>query len=292
MRLHRSLAAAAFGALLLAAPAFTPASAQTVGDILRAGAGDNPVIARVDGQDIRRAELIALLNQLPPQMRDMPMTSIYPLALERLIDGRLLVGAGRAANLQNDAEVQRRVADYLDQQVQQTYLTRAISAKLTDEELRKRYDEFVKANPPQEEVRARHILVATEQAARDVLAEVRRPGADFAAVARARSTDTSARDGGDLGFFGRQDMVPEFAEAAFGLQPGQVSQAPVRTQFGWHIIKVEQRRTGEVPTFEAAREQLRADATQEIAAEVVDELKGKAQVERRGLDGAAIPSRP
>ncbi len=288
MRLSRLVSLAAVGGLL----AVTPVAAQTVADVIRAGVGDNPVIARVDALEIRRADLLALFGQLPPQMRELPIASIYPLALERLIDGKLLVAAGRTQNLQDDAEVKRRVAEYVDRQVQETYLTRAIAAKLTDTELRRRFDDFVKANPPQEEVRARHILVATEQAAREVLAELRRPNADFAAIARARSTDGTARDGGDLGFFSRGDMVPEFAEAAFAMQPGQVSEAPVRTQFGFHIIRLEQRRTGEAPSFEATREQLRQDASQEIASEVVDELKGKSRIERRTLEGAVIPSRP
>jgi peptidyl-prolyl cis-trans isomerase C len=286
------LTLAAGAALTLTAGA---AGAQTVGDLLKAGPGkdpkDDPVVARVNAIEIHRSDVIQTLANLPPQVQQMPMEQVYPLLLERMIDNKLVAAAGRAQKLQDDPQIKRRVAEFEDRAIQEAYLGRAIDGKLTDAELHKKYDAFVTENPPQEEVRARHILVTSEKAAQEVLAELRK-GADFAAVAKAKSTDGSARDGGDLGFFGRGDMVAEFSDAAFAMKPGEVSKAPVKTQFGWHIIKVEERRMSPAPSFDETKEQLRTELSQEMVGEVVDGLRAKAKVERFGLDGKPLPPKP
>jgi peptidyl-prolyl cis-trans isomerase C len=287
-----ALALAASAAVDLATGA---AGAQTVGDMLRAGtakdAKADPVVARVNAVEIHRSDVIQTLAGLPPQVQQMPMDQVYPLLLERMIDNKLVAAAGRAEKLQDNADIKRRVAEFEDRAIQEAYLDRAIQGKLTDAELHKKYEAFVNENPPQEEVHARHILVASEKAAQDVLAELRK-GADFAAVAKAKSTDGSARDGGDLGFFGRGDMVAEFSDAAFAMKPGEISKAPVKTQFGWHIIKVEERRMSAAPSFEETKEQLRTDLSQEMVGEVVDQLRAKAKVERFDLDGKPLPPKP
>jgi peptidyl-prolyl cis-trans isomerase C len=279
-------------ALALAAGA---AAAQTVGDALKAGAGagakTDPVVARVNSVEIHRSDVLQALGSLPPQVQQMPMAQVYPLLLERMVDNKLVASAGRAQKLQDDAEIKRRVAEFEDRAIQEAYLGRAVKGKVGDAELRKKYDAFVKENPPQEEVHARHILVTTEKAAQDVLAELRK-GADFATVAKAKSTDGSARDGGDLGFFGRGDMVAEFSDAAFAMKPGEVSKAPVKSQFGYHIIKVEERRMSPAPSFEETKEQLRTEMSQEMVGEVVEELRAKAKVERFDLDGKPLPPTP
>ncbi len=271
------------------------AGAQTVGETLKAGPGKDakadPVVARVNAIEIHRSDVVHALGALPPQVQQMPMAQVYPLLLERMIDNKLVALAGRAQKLQDDAEIKRRVAEFEDRAIQEAYLGRAIQDKLTDAELHKKYETFVNENPPQEEVHARHILVTSEKAAQEVLVELRK-GADFAAVAKAKSTDGSARDGGDLGFFGRGDMVAEFSDAAFAMKAGEVSKAPVKTQFGWHIIKVEERRMSPAPSFDESKEQLRTELSQEMVGEVVDALRAKAKVERFDLDGKALPPKP
>jgi peptidyl-prolyl cis-trans isomerase C len=268
-------------------------AAQTVGDTLKAGADSktNPVVARVNAIEIHRSDVIQALGSLPPQVQQMPMAQIYPLLLERMIDNKLVAAAGRAQKLQDDAEIKRRVAEFEDHAVQEAYLQRVVKGKLSDAELHKKYDAFVKENPPQEEVHARHILVANEKDAQAVLAELRK-GADFAAVAKAKSTDGSARDGGDLGFFNRGDMVAEFSDAAFAMKPGETSKAPVKSQFGWHIIKVEEKRMSPAPSFEETKEQLRTELSQAMVGDVVEELRTKAKVERFDLDGKPLPPKP
>ncbi|MEJ0072437.1 MAG: peptidylprolyl isomerase [Pseudomonadota bacterium] len=286
----RALALAVGMAGALAAGA---AGAQTVGETLKAGTDSktDPVVARVNATEIHRSDVLQALGSLPPQVQQMPTAQIYPLLLERMVDNKLVAAAGRAQKLQDDPEIKRRVAEFEDHAVQEAYLGRAVKGKVSDAELRKKYDAFVKENPPQEEVHARHILVTSEKAAQDVLAELRK-GADFATVAKAKSTDGSARDGGDLGFFSRGDMVAEFSDAAFAMKPGEVSKAPVKSQFGWHIIKVEDRRMSPAPTFEDTKEQLRTEMSQELVGEVVEELRTKAKVERFDLDGKPLPLKP
>jgi peptidyl-prolyl cis-trans isomerase C len=138
-------------------------------------------------------------------------------------------------------------------------------------------------------VHARHILVPTEAEAKSVIAELEK-GADFAALAKKYSKDPGAESGGDLGYFGHDDMVKEFADAAFALSPGQYTKTPVKTEFGWHVIKVEDRRAGKPPSFEEAREQL----SREIAHGIIDgklhDLRNAAKIEEFGLDGKPLPA--
>ncbi len=268
------------------------ASAQTVADAVKAGTGKgDPVVAKINTVEIHRSDVFLALGAMPPQVQQMPMAQVYPLVLERLIDSKLVAAAGRAQKLQDDAEIKRKVAEYENRAIQEAYLGRAVTSKITDDALHKKYDDFVKENPPQEEVRARHILLPSEKAAQDALAEIKK-GADFAAVARAKSTDGSAREGGDLGYFNRGDMVAEFSDAAFAMKPGEVSKEPVKTQFGWHVIKVEDRRTAAAPSFEDTKEQLRAELSQEMVGEVVEGLRTKAKIERFDLDGKPLAAKP
>lgn len=267
---------------------------QTIADLMKApppAGGADPVVARIDGTELKRSDVIAALQGLPPQVQQMPLITVYPLLLERMIDGKLIAAAGKRDKMHEDAEVKRKVADAEERAIQEAYINKALNDRLTDEVLKKRYEGFVAENPPQEEVRARHILVADENAAKAVLAELRR-GADFAAVARAKSTDGSAREGGDLGFFTRGDMVQEFSDAAFAMKPGEVSKDPVKTQFGFHVIKVESRRTGTVPSFDETKEQLKSEMSQEMVSEVVDDLRSKSKVERFTLEGQPLAPRP
>ncbi len=248
----------------------------------------NPVVARVDGQDIRLDDVQDEARRLPEELRNMPPQMLFPLLLDQMITQKAITAAARAANLAQDPEVAARLRRVEEETLQQALITRAVAPLLTEEALRARYQRDIAARPAEEEVRARHILVPTEAEARTALAEARRAGADFADVARRRSTGPGSREGGDLGFFKRGDMIPEFAEAAFAMQPGQISTNPVRTQFGWHVIKVEERRAVPPPPFEEAREQLRQTAFEEGVNAEVERIRGAARIERFGMDGSPV----
>lgn len=255
-----------------------------------AAPAEDPVLARVEGIEIRQSDVAAEMRRLPDELRNMPPQVLQPLLLDQMITQKALVAAARAQGLDRDAEVQARLRRAEEETLQQALLLREVQPLLTEEALRARYQQQIAARSAEEEVHARHILVATEQEARAALAEVRRPGADFAEVARRRSTGPGAREGGDLGFFKRGDMIPEFEEAAFALQPGQIGEAPVRTQFGWHVIKVEERRAAPPPSFEETRDRLRQTAFEEGVNSAVERIRNAARVER--LSGGEAPRAP
>lgn len=267
-----------------------PAPGQAQGQAAAPAAADT-VVAKVDGREIRRSDVLATIAQLPPELRGAPEQMLFPLVLDQLITQQALVNTARTEKLDQDPEVQARIRRAEEQELQQALLRREIAPLLTEEALRARYQRDIAGKPGEEEVHARHILVASEDEAKKVLAEVRRQGADFAAIARTRSTGPGTEQGGDLGFFKKGDMVPEFAEAAFALQAGQISE-PVRSAFGWHIIKVEARRTAAAPSFEESLEQLRQAAFEEAVNATVTRITAAAKVERFNPDGTPQTTPP
>ena len=278
-----ALAASLLAAFVLASGS---ASAQTAQPPQPVDTAADPVIAIVDGSAIRRSDMAAVQRSLPAQFQQMPLEMIYPMLLERMIDAKLLAAAGRKAKLLDDAEAKARLAQFEERLLQEIYLTRKLSAGVNEMAVKARYDKFVKENPPKEEIHARHILVATEAEAAAIIAELAK-GADFAKLAAEKTTDPSGKTtGGDLGFFGKDEMVPEFATVAFALKPGEITDKPVKTQFGWHVIKVDEKRSV-APGLEEAREQIVNDLQQEIVAEEVAALRKDAEVERFNPDGSA-----
>ena len=256
------------------------------------------MLARVDGEPVRLSDVFgSAADLLPPELRAVPPATLAGMMppdmlrqlLERAITERALVSAARRAGLDKEEEVRARIRRAEEQELQQALLSREVGAAVTEDAVRARYDKEIASRQGEEEVHARHILLPTETEAKAALAALSRPGADFAATAKRLSTGPGAEEGGDLGFFKRGDMVPEFAEAAFALQPGQLAAAPVRSQFGWHVIKVEARRTAPVPSFEESREALRQKMMEEQVDGVVRRILAAAKVER--LDQAPPPDR-
>jgi peptidyl-prolyl cis-trans isomerase C len=202
-----------------------------------------------------------------------------------------MAAAGRADRLAEDAEVRRRLASYEERVIGDVYMQRAIAATVSEDAVRARVEQVQRAAPAAQQIHARHILVAQESQARDIIRELQ-AGGDFAAIARARSIDPGGRqDGGDLGWFGEGDMVPEFFAAAARIADGQISTEPVRTQFGWHVIKVEGRRAQTTPV-EQVRERVVGDMTQEAIDALVRRLRDGAQIERFNADGTPRAAAP
>lgn len=276
------------GIALAAVLAFgsVPARAQTTLQPLDTAA--DPVVATVDGSPIRRSEVMQFQRSLPAQVQQQLSPDVlYPMLIDRLIDSKVLYEAGAKAKLDDDREVKQRVQQFEERVVQEVYLRRYVAKQVTDAALRKRYEQFVKDNPARDEVKARHILVQTETEARDIIADLKK-GADFAELARAKSLDPAGKEqGGDLGFFTRDEMVPEFSDAAFKLKDGEVTPTPVKTQFGWHVIKVEAHRKAS-PSFAAVRDKLSQDMSQEVMRDLLANLRKDAKIERFNLDGSPI----
>jgi peptidyl-prolyl cis-trans isomerase C len=247
----------------------------------------DPVVARVNGAELHRSDIEAAQRALTPQAQQLAFDKVYPVLLQRLVDGELLIEAGRGDRLAQDPEVQKRLARLEDRVIQQVYVERLIAAGESDERLRARYETFVKETPPREEVHARHILVGSEAEAVAVIAELDK-GGDFAALAKKYSKDPGTDSGGDLGYFTREEMVPAFAEAAFALPVGGYSKTPVKTEFGWHAIKIEDRRMAKPPSFEAAHDQIANLLANEIVNERLQALRSVAKIETFGPDGQPL----
>ena len=221
----------------------------------------------------------------------MPIEALLEPIVERLVSQKLLVADGRKKNLQADAEVRQRLTQFEDRVIQEVLLNRVLADKVNDAALRTRYAAYQKENPGKEEVRASHILVNSEAQAKEILASLK-GGADFGKLASEKSIDPAGKSsGGDLGYFGKDEMVPEFAEAAFAMKAGDTSAAPVKTQFGWHVIRVADRRTV-AESFEEVRERLSSEMSQEIMQSYVEGLRKTAKVELFGLDGKPLPAAP
>lgn len=252
---------------------------------LAAQAADkDPVVAVVNGKEIKKSALVDLQQQLP-QLRQVPVEMVYEQLLDHLINSEIVTAEARKQKLQDDPKVKDRLRQIESQLIQQAYLAKRVEKETTPDVLKKRYETFLQNNPAQEEVRARHILMQDEAEAKAAIEQIAK-GGDFEAVAKEKSKGPSADNGGDLGYFTKNDMVPEFAAAAFAMKPGDVSKEPVKTQFGWHVIKVEDRRMGTPPKFEEVEEQLKGEVAEEVVSKVLQDLRAKAQVKRFQIDGS------
>ncbi len=253
-----------------------------------APAGD-PVVARVNGTEIHRSDVMRTITSLPAQVRQMPTEMVFPAVLDQMINGRLVAAAAAVQKLADDPEYKAKLLIAEERVIQEIYLTRAVKAKITDDVLNARYKKYLEENPPQDEVRASHILVATEGEAKALLEQIK-GGADFAKLAKEKSSDAAAAaQGGDLGYFTREAMVAPFSEAAFAGTVGKIVEAPVHSQFGWHVIRVDDRRKAPSPSLDEVRSELESEISQEIVASVVAELRAKATVEQFRSDGSALP---
>lgn len=273
--LSRSLIAVALGASLAA---FAPPAL----------AADDPVVARVNGTEFHRSDVNKELSALPPQLQQMPVDTIYPQLLERMIDSKLVADQGRAEKIDQTDEYKNRVKATDERILTDITLRAKVKPLITDDKVRARYDAVMAKNKGEEEVRARHILVKTEAEAKDLIEQLGK-GGDFAKLAAEKSTDKgSAANGGDLGYFTKASMVPAFADAAFAMKKGDVSKTPVKTEFGYHVIKVEDRRTAPPVPFDKVKPQIEAALADEMANEYVDGLKKKAKIERFDLNGGPL----
>jgi peptidyl-prolyl cis-trans isomerase C len=280
----RALVALACVALLTVAAPLAPVP---YAGVARA-ADEDPVVARVNGVDIRQSDLAFAEEEIGSNMPTIPPEQKRDYLINYLVDVIVLSQAAEKQKLGDRPDVKRRLAFDHNRLLMESLLQDAGKSALSDEAERKVYDEAVKQVKNEEEVHARHILVPTEDEAKAILAQLK-GGADFATLAKEKSKDPGAAEGGDLGYFTKEQMVPEFSEVAFKLGKGQLSD-PVKTQFGWHIIKVEDKRTRPTPTFEQVKPQIENYVAHRAQAEMVENLRKSATVERLDKPAAADPS--
>ena len=265
-----------FASRVLALVAGTGLTAMVMAGPL--SAGDDDVVATVDGKPIVEADVKMLQGLMGEALAQVPEANRRGALVNVLVETRLVAAAAEAAGKGATPDFARRLAWLRDQALRDAYVREVIDTGITDEVLKARYFELVKQVKPEKEIRVRHILVASEDDAKVVIADLDK-GADFATLAKARSTGPTGPRGGDLGFFGRGRMVPEFDQAAFALKVGDYSREPVKTQFGWHVIKVEEERESALAPFEEVKAKLRQRMQTEKLRALIDTLRGKAKIE-------------
>ncbi|RUM25041.1 peptidylprolyl isomerase [Rhizobium vallis] len=252
---------------------------------------DDAVVAKVGNLEIHQSELDLAVANLDPQLAQLPDEQKKVAALSAAIDVKLLAADAIAEKLDQTDEFKKRMQYLADRELHNAYFKKHVVDTVTPDEVKARYDKEVAALPKQEEVHARHILVKTEDEAKDIIKQLD-AGKDFAELAKEKSTDPNKSEGGDLGYFTRGRMVKEFEDAAFALEKGTYSKTPVKTDFGYHVIKVEDKRDAAPPAFEQVQDQVRQLVMRDKYLALLAQAKTSAKVEimdetlRKGYDEA------
>ena len=283
-----------FRPMIRAALTATLAAGVSLGGLAAAAAqeeiGPDTVLAVVNGHAITEYEARLASQDFAEQLQRVPGDQRRAIVVDALIDLHLLADAAEEEGLDESEDFARQMAYQQARTLRTTYLVEVLAQRVDDAAVQAAYDEIVAAFEPTEERKARHILVETEEAAREVIAALD-DGAAFADLAQERSTGPSAPNGGDLGWFGRGRMVPAFEEAAFAMEVGAYTADPVQTQFGWHVILVEETRQSEPPALEAIGDQLRQQLLQQEFINAIGGLRDEAEIsyEIEGLEPPGAP---
>jgi len=239
-------------------------------------------VGTVNGETIFLDEVMQLTEQLPDEYRRQPIENIYPNLVDEITNTKLAATAAKEADLQNNELVIDAIRIASERILAEAYFATEVRKIVTDEEIQSAYDRFVSDSDSREQISARHILVNEEAEAIDLIAKLE-GGADFAALAQEFSTGPSGPKGGDLGYFGRGQMVPDFEAAAFELEIGTFTSRPVQTQFGWHVIKLEDKRTQPAPSLDEMRSQIAQGLSQQALARLIEELRKDAEITARSF---------
>jgi peptidyl-prolyl cis-trans isomerase C len=244
---------------------------------LAAGAQDG-IIAKVNGKTITEADMKLAEAEIGSDLGSLPEPTKRRVLVEFLIENQLFADAAEGENLASGAAFNERLQYWRRRALRDAYFDTTVRGTINDADARKFYDGLVGTAKPEEEVRARHILVESKEKARDLYEKLAH-GSDFAKLAKEHSKDPGSKDqGGELGFFTRGQMVPQFEEAAFKLKKGEVGE-PFQSQFGWHIVRVDDRRQRPTPQFEAVKDRVVADMIHKKAQQIAGDLRGKARIE-------------
>ncbi len=236
------------------------------------------VLATVGDQKVTLSDAAMIYTTLPAEVGRVPAEQLMSGITDQLISETALYERALEEGLDDSKEMKNRLAAIRRSALAEAYLTKQLEERITEESLREQYDAMTKDFEGEKEVNARHILVKTEAEAKEIVEELK-DGGDFAKLAAEKSTGPSGPNGGSLGWFAKEAMVAPFAEAAFSLKKGAIS-APVQTQFGWHVIKVEDTRMQQPPPFETLAPQMRQQASQGAAQEIIAEVREGLEIEK------------
>ncbi|MDH5722806.1 MAG: peptidylprolyl isomerase [Alphaproteobacteria bacterium] len=247
----------------------------------------NIVLAVVNGEKITVGEVLENLANIPPQMQQMPQDKLIPFALQQIINNKLISQKAESAGLENNEDVIKQVEAAKKQIIRAKFINDKIAQSVTEESIKAEYEQYRQNFEPQDQIKASHILVEDESKAKEVIKKLN-SGGDFAELAKENSIDGTAENGGELGSFTKADMVPEFAEAAFALEIGAHTKTPVKTQFGFHVIKVaEKGKSGPAP-FEQIEPFIRQSLSQNVINEYIIELNKESEIKRFDMAGNEI----
>lgn len=278
MRRLSKLSVLALGLALAAPAAFaqTPASADA-----------NPLVATVNNVQIHLSDLRDAAQALPPQMQQLPPDQLMPMLLNQVVDRQALLVAAHKADLEQDPAVKARMEAAANVQLENAYVQKQIAAQVTDTAVQAAYNQTYAGKPGPEQIEARQILVSSQAQAQDIIKQLNN-GADFAKLAEKYSIDPGAKNGGELGWFSKDEMIPAFANAAFALKPNQYTKTPVQSQFGWHIILCQGVRTAPTPALADVQDQIRQKLANDAVQGVLDAARSKVKVTVYGADGKPV----
>lgn len=252
---------------------------------------DDPVVATVNGKDIHRSVIVKAKESLG-QHGMVPLDKIYDRLLDQAIDEQLVLDQAMKQNVEKDPRFKTEMEDARRQVLMHVYLAKRADADIPESAIKQGYDEMTAKMPAKEEVKVRHILVATEDEAKAVIADLQ-SGVSFEDEAKAKSLDPAAKtNGGEAGYISKDKAVPEFSAAAFKLTPGEYTKVPVKSEFGWHIIKAEDRRTVPPPSYEDAKSQIKEALVQQDVQKIIADLHSNAKIARFKADGTPASDKP
>ena len=238
-----------------------------------------PIVANVNNEEISLETMIHAMNELPPEIQSQPFMSYYEDLLERVIDIKLFAQEGKKMKLDEEPSVRAAIDFVIEKVLMQAFLSKYVQENIKEENIKASYNNFIADETSREEIKASHILIDTESEAIDVI-NMLNDGDDFAELAKNKSTGPSGPSGGDLGWFKRGQMVPPFEKAAFSLNKNEISQRPVQTQFGWHVIKIFDKRIPEAPSYENMKSKLIQDLERKIVSKKIQDLRNDALIEK------------
>ena len=238
-----------------------------------------PIVANVNNEDISLETMIHAMNELPPEIQSQPFMSYYEDLLERVIDIKLFAQEGKKMKLNEEPSVRAAIDFVIEKVLMQAFLSKYVQENIKEENLKASYNNFIADETSREEIKASHILMDTESEAIDVISMLN-DGDDFAELAKNKSTGPSGPSGGDLGWFKRGQMVPPFEKAAFSLNKNEITQLPVQTRFGWHVIKIFDKRIPEAPSYENMKSKLIQDLERKIVSKKIQDLRNDALIEK------------
>jgi peptidyl-prolyl cis-trans isomerase C len=238
----------------------------------------NEVLATVNGQDITQKDVALAVEDFSAQLAQVPPQERLQAIVDAMIDMQVLAKEAAKEGLESSEYFQRRMAFLRMRALRTAYLVEKVADSISEEDVKTAFDQTFANFEPQKEAKASHILLKEEADAKAIIKQLN-DGADFAALAKEKSTGPSGPSGGQLGWFSAGRMVPEFEKAAMALDVGAITQEPVQTQFGWHVIKLEETRMSEPPAYDEVKAQFRQELLQKKFQETIDQLRAEATIE-------------